>query len=182
MDLDWLGEHLESAPGPIAQKRATMGKLVEAAVAATRRIVTDLRPSVLDDLGLAAALRWQATEFAKHTGARVDVDAPETGLHIDRDIALALFRIFQETLTNVARHAKATEVAVKLSSTDGALVLQIHDNGVGLSEEDLRKPTSLGIRGMRERAQQLGGDISVSAEAGSGTTVIISIPRTKRAA
>ena len=182
MDLDWLGEHLESAPGPIAQKRATMGKLVEAAVAATRRIVTDLRPSILDDLGLAAALRWQATEFAKHTGARVDVDAPETGLHIDRDIALALFRIFQETLTNVARHARATEVAVKLSSNDDALILQIRDNGVGLSENDLRKPTSLGIRGMRERARQLGGDISVSAEPGSGTTVIISIPRSKRAA
>ena len=182
MDLDWLGEHLESAPGPIAQKRATMGKLVEAAVAATRRIVTDLRPSILDDLGLAAALRWQATEFAKHTGARVDVDAPETGLHIDRDIALALFRIFQETLTNVARHARATEVAVKLSSNDDALILRIRDNGVGLSEDDLRKPTSLGIRGMRERARQLGGDISVSAEPGSGTTVIISIPRSKRAA
>ncbi|TMH23121.1 MAG: PAS domain S-box protein, partial [Betaproteobacteria bacterium] len=179
MDLDWLGEHLESAPGPIAQKRATMGKLVEAAVAATRRIVTDLRPSILDDLGLAAALRWQATEFAKHTGARVDVDAPETGLHIDRDIALALFRIFQETLTNVARHARATEVAVKLSSNDDALILRIRDNGVGLSEDDLRKPTSLGIRGMRERARQLGGDISVSAEPGSGTTVIISIPRSK---
>ena len=182
MDLDWLGEHLESAPGPIAQKRATMGKLVEAAVAATRRIVTDLRPSILDDLGLAAALRWQATEFAKHTGARVDVDAPETGLHIDRDIALALFRIFQETLTNVARHARATKVAVKLSSNDDALILRIRDNGVGLSEDDLRKPTSLGIRGMRERARQLGGDISVSAEPGSGTTVIISIPRSKRAA
>jgi two-component system sensor histidine kinase UhpB len=182
MDLDWLGEHLEGAPGPIAQKRATMGKLVEAAVAATRRIVTDLRPSILDDLGLSAALRWQATEFAKHTGARVDVDAPETGLHIDRDIALALFRIFQETLTNVARHARATEIAVKLSSNDDALVLQIRDNGIGLSEDDLRKPTSLGIRGMRERARQLGGDISVSAEPGSGTTVIISIPRPKRAA
>jgi len=182
MDLDWLGEHLEGAPGPIAQKRATMGKLVEAAVAATRRIVTDLRPSVLDDLGLSAALRWQATEFAKHTGARVDVDAPETGLHIDRDIALALFRIFQETLTNVARHARATEVAVKLSANDDALVLQIRDNGIGFSEDDLRKPTSLGIRGMRERAQQLGGDMSVSAEPGSGTTVVISIPRSKRAA
>ncbi|TMH57665.1 MAG: hypothetical protein E6H55_15110 [Betaproteobacteria bacterium] len=125
--------------------------------------------------------RWQATEFAKHTGARINVDAPETGLHIDRDIALALFRIFQETLTNVARHAQATEVAVKLSSNDDALILRIRDNGVGLSEHDLRKPTSLGIRGMRERARQLGGDISVSAEPGSGTTVIISIPSTKRA-
>ena len=181
MDLDWLGEHLDNVPGPIAQKRATMGKLVEAAVAATRRIVTDLRPSVLDDLGLSAALRWQAAEFAKHTGARVEVDAPETGRYVDRDIALALFRIFQETLTNIARHAKATRVAVKLSSNDDTLVLQIRDNGIGLSEKDLRKPTSLGIRGMRERAQQLGGDVSVAAEPGSGTAVIISIPSAKHA-
>jgi signal transduction histidine kinase len=181
MDLDSVGEYLASAPEPLAQKRAAMGKLLEAAVAATRRIVTDLRPSILDDLGLSAALRWQAAEFAKHTGVRVKVEAAETDHQIDRDIALALFRIFQETLTNVARHAKATEVAVKLSSNDHTFVLQIRDNGIGLSPDDLRKPTSLGIRGMRERAQQLGGDVSVSAEPGSGTTVVISIPSTNRA-
>jgi len=182
MDLDWLGEQLASAPEKVRQKRAAMGKLVDAAVATTRRIVTDLRPSILDDLGLQAALRWQAAEFGKHTGAHVEVEAPETDHRVDRDIALALFRIFQETLTNVARHAKATEVAVKLSANDDSLVLQIRDNGIGLSEEDLRKPTSLGIRGMRERAQQLGGDLSVSAHPGSGTSVVISIPRTRRAA
>jgi len=181
MDLDWLGERLAGAPEAIVQKRAAMGTLLEAAVAATRRIVTDLRPSILDDLGLSAALRWQAAEFAKHTGVRVDVKALETNHHIDRDVALALFRIFQETLTNVARHAKATEVAVMLSSNDDALVLQIRDNGIGVSEDDLRKPTSLGIRGMRERARQLGGDVSVSAQPGSGTTVVISIPITSRA-
>ena len=182
MDLDWLGEQLASAPAQVRQKRAAMGKLVDAAVATTRRIVTDLRPSILDDLGLQAALRWQASEFGKHTGARVDVEAPETDQRVDRDIALALFRIFQETLTNIARHAKATEVAVKLSANHDSLVLQIRDNGIGLSDEDLRKPTSLGIRGMRERAQQLGGDLSVSASPGSGTSVVISIPRARRAA
>jgi PAS domain S-box-containing protein len=181
MDLDWLGEHLNGAPAPVLEKRATMRKLVEAAVATTRRIVTDLRPSILDDLGLPAALRWQAAEFAKHTGARVEVDAPETREPIDRAVALALFRIFQETLTNVARHAKANQVSVKLASNDHSLVLQIRDNGIGVSEENLRKPTSLGIRGMRERAEQLGGDLSVTAAPGSGTTVVISIPRTHRA-
>jgi signal transduction histidine kinase len=158
-----------------------MRKLVDSAVATTRRIVTDLRPSILDDLGLPAALRWQAAEFAKHTGARVQVDAPEALDPIDRAVALALFRIFQETLTNIARHAKANLVDVKLSANDGALVLQIRDDGVGVTEQDLRKPTSLGIRGMRERAQQLGGDLSVSAAPGSGTTVIISIPVASRA-
>jgi two-component system, NarL family, sensor histidine kinase UhpB len=181
MDLDWLGEHLKSAAAPLREKRAAMGKLVEAAVATTRRIVTDLRPSILDDLGLPAALRWQAAEFAKHTGARVEVDAPEARQPIDRAVALALFRIFQETLTNVARHAKANQVSVKLTSTDHSLMLQIRDDGVGISEENLRKPTSLGIRGMRERAEQLGGEFSVAAGAESGTTVVISVPTTRRA-
>lgn len=181
MDLDILGERLHDAPEPVRQKRAAMDKLIEAAVAATRKIVTDLRPSILDDLGLSAALRWQATEFAKHTGARVHVDAAAMDNQPGREVALALFRIFQETLTNVARHAKATEVWISLAATDDSYVLHIRDNGAGLSEEDLRKPTSHGIRGMRERAQQLDGDVTVSSEPESGTTVVISIPRIRLA-
>jgi PAS domain S-box-containing protein len=181
MDLDWLGEHLAGAPEAMAATKAEMDKLLEAAVAATRRIVTDLRPSILDDLGLSAALRWQATEFRKHTETRIDVETPASDQGIGRDAALTLFRIFQETLTNVARHAKATEVSVSLSATDAAFVLQIRDNGIGISDEDLRKPTSHGIRGMRERAQQLGGDVSVSGNPGAGTTVIISVPRAESA-
>ena len=180
IDLDWLAEHLEGAPAAVAQKRLAMDKLLETAVAATRRIVTDLRPSILDDLGLSAALRWQAAEFRKHTSVRVNVETPPSDQGISRDAALTLFRIFQETLTNVARHAKATEVSVSLAATDAAFVLQIRDNGVGVSNDDLRKPTSHGIRGMRERAQQLGGDVSVSGTPGAGTTVVISVPRAER--
>jgi two-component system, NarL family, sensor histidine kinase UhpB len=177
MDLDILGEKLRDAPDAIRHKRAAMDKLVESAVATTRRIVTDLRPSILDDLGLSAALRWQAVEFAKHSDTRVQVDAGTTDHQPGREVALALFRIFQETLTNVARHARATEVWVKLATTADALVLQIRDNGVGLSPEDLGKPASHGLRGMRERAQQVGGDVTVSSQPGSGTTVVISVPR-----
>jgi two-component system, NarL family, sensor histidine kinase UhpB len=181
MDLDLLGEKLRDAPEPVRQKRAAMDQLVEAAVAATRRIVTDLRPSILDDLGLSAALQWQAAEFAKHTDTRVHVDAATTDHQPSRDVALAVFRIFQETLTNVARHAKASEVWVNLGGTADALMLQIRDNGVGLGAEDLGKPASHGIRGMRERAQQVGGDVTVSSQSGCGTTVVISVPRTRRA-
>jgi PAS domain S-box-containing protein len=180
IDLDWLSDHLQGAPEAVAQKRAAMDKLLESAVATTRRIVTDLRPSILDDLGLSAALRWQASEFRKHTGARVNVETPPSDQGISRDAALTMFRIFQETLTNVARHAKANEVSVNLAMSDAALVLQVRDNGVGLSDDDLRKPTSHGIRGMRERAQQLGGDVSVSGSPGTGTTVVISVPRAER--
>ena len=98
-------------------------------------------------------------------------------VNIDRDRGLTLFRIFQETLTNVARHAQATEVWVQLTSNDGAYVLQVRDNGVGIAEDDLRKTTSHGIRGMRERAQQLGGDLSVASQPGSGTVFVVSVPK-----
>ena len=181
IDLEWLATRLSSAPAEVAQKRSAMSKLVDAAVAATRKIVTDLRPSILDDLGLAAALRWQAAEFGRHSGAKVAVDAPDGEVGMDREIALTLFRIFQETLTNIARHAKASKVDVRLATSDGAYVLQIHDNGVGMNEAELAKPTSHGIRGMRERARQFGGDISVSSKPGGGTTLVISVPRGEHA-
>jgi signal transduction histidine kinase len=181
IDLEWLATRLSSAPAEVTQKRNAMSKLVDTAVAATRKIVTDLRPSILDDLGLAAALRWQAAEFGRHSGAKVEVDAPDSEVAMDREIALTLFRIFQETLTNIARHAHASKVDVKLAASDGAYVLQIHDNGVGMDEAELAKPTSHGIRGMRERARQLGGDISVSSKPGGGTTLVISVPRGEHA-
>jgi len=181
MDLDIMGAKWHDAPELVRQKHAAMEKLVDAAVATTRRIVTDLRPSILDDLGLSAALRWQAAEFAKHSDVHVHVDAAETDHRPGRDVGLALFRIFQETLTNVARHAKATEVWVKLSASADAFVLQIRDNGVGLNAGDLGKPASHGLRGIRERAQQVGGDVTVSSQPGSGTTVVISVPRVRPA-
>ena len=170
MDLDWLGEQLPAELASLRQKRSAMVKLVEAAVAATRKIVTDLRPSILDDLGLAAALRWQASEHQKHTGVQVIVETPDPDIPIERD----LFRIFQETLTNVARHAKATKVAVELEATDSAYVLQVRDNGVGMSPVDISKPESHGIRGIRERAQQLGGNLSVASQPDRGTTIVFS--------
>ena len=176
MDLDWMAERLPAEMEPLREKRSAMVKLVEAAVAATRKIVTDLRPSILDDLGLAAAVRWQASEFQKHTGIPIEVKAPDTDGKIQRDTALALFRIFQETLTNVARHAKATRVWVDLAVSEEGYVLQVRDDGAGMSETDLVKATSHGLRGMRERAQQFGGDVSVSSQPGQGTTLVASVP------
>lgn len=180
MDLDWMGEHLPASP-ELRDKRSAMVKLVEAAVAATRKIVTDLRPSILDDLGLAAAVRWQATEFQKHTGVKIEVEAPDADAAVDRDTALALFRIFQETLTNVARHAKATRVWVDLAASNEGYVLQVRDNGTGMSETDLIKATSHGLRGMRERAQQFGGDVTVTSRPGQGTTLVASVMATRPA-
>jgi two-component system sensor histidine kinase UhpB len=177
MDLEWLGEHGSRLPGPVEKKRLAMIQVVDGAVAATRRIVTDLRPSVLDDLGLAAALRWQADVYQRHGKMKFHLKVPEPEIAVDRERGLALFRIFQETATNVSRHAKAANVWVQLSDTNGAYVLTVSDDGVGISDADMRKPTSHGLRGVRERAQQLGGDVSIAGNAGAGTTLVISIPR-----
>lgn len=177
IDLDWLVDHQASAPEDARAKYSAMLTLLESAVAATRKIVTDLRPSILDDLGLASAIRWQIGEYQKHSELRLDLQTPESDLAIDRERALVLFRIFQETITNVTRYAKATAVQIDLSQTDSAYIMRIRDNGVGIAEQDLHKPTSHGIRGMRERAEQLGGSLTVAGEAGNGTTVTVTVPK-----
>ena len=177
MDLDWLRDRQDRQDPPTREKYSMMRSLVEAAVATTRQIVTDLRPSILDDLGLASALRWQVGEYRKHTDAVLHLTTPEPDVSIDREQALAFFRIFQETMTNVLRYAKASQIQVTLTETSDAFVLQTRDNGIGITDADMTKLTSHGIRGMRERAQGLGGTVSVIGEPGKGTTVTVSIPK-----
>ncbi len=176
MDLESLDAQLPPELAGARAKRSAMIQLVDAAVATTRKIVTDLRPSILDDLGLAAALRWQIGEYEKHTTLRLHFEMPDPDIAIDRERGLALFRIFQETITNVARHADAGNAWIALTQSDRAYVLTVRDDGGGMSEDDLRKPTSHGVRGMRERAQHFGGNLSVSST-GDGTTVVVTIPR-----
>jgi len=177
IDLDWLIEHQDGTPENTREKYAAMMTLVGHAVAATRKIVTDLRPSILDDLGLASAMRWQIAEYQKHSEMHFEFESPDPDLAIDRATALVLFRIFQETITNVARHARATEVHVALTSSETSLVLRIHDNGVGIAPADVMRPTAHGIRGMRERALQIGGTLVVTGEPAEGTTVVVTVPR-----
>jgi len=176
IDLDRLQNSLPEN-GHSREQVASMLRLIDGCVATTRRIVTDLRPSILDDLGLAAALRWQAGEFRKRTGTKIRVDTPDPDIAVDRECALTLFRIFQETLTNVARHAGASEVNVRLADGDAGYLLQVRDNGVGMTDDAWRKPASHGIRGMRERARELGGDLSVASAPGEGTTLVVTIPK-----
>ena len=176
MDLESLDSQLPANLVGARAKRSAMIQLVDSAVATTRKIVTDLRPSILDDLGLAAALRWQIGEYEKHTKLGLHFEMPNPDVAIDRELGLALFRIFQETITNVARHANANNAWITLAETDRAYVLTVRDDGSGLSEEDLRKPTSHGVRGMRERAQHFGGNLSVSSSA-EGPTLVVTIPK-----
>jgi PAS domain S-box-containing protein len=169
----------ESSAGQQQQGKRTDSilELVDQTIQSVRRIATELRPGILDDLGLVAAVEWAAEEFEARTGTKCRLDLPEDDIEIDQKRATAMFRILQETLTNVARHAKATEVGVRLAKENGDLTLEVHDNGRGISEEQLSAGRSLGILGMRERAALLGGELTLIGAPEKGTTVRVWIPQ-----
>ena len=155
----------------------TILTLVDETIRSVRRIATEVRPGMLDALGLVATLEWAGEEFGARTGTQCRLDLPSDDIVVDPDTAVAIFRIFQETLTNVARHANAKEVKARLAIEDGNLTLEVHDNGSGIPGEKLQKGRSLGILGMRERATLLGGDLSITGFPGKGTAVRVWIPQ-----
>ena len=130
----------------------------------------------MDDLGLAAANEWQAEDFERHTGIRCNITISPENISLDRDRNTAIFRIFQETLTNIARHAKASKVTVSLKKKNGFVELKIRDNGRGITDEELNHPKSFGLMGMRERAKIFGGDFIIKGVRGKGTKVSVTIP------
>jgi signal transduction histidine kinase len=153
-----------------------MARAADEILQSVRRIAADLRPGILDELGLRAAIEWQAEEFARRSAIPCAVRADIGDLRLERGLATAVFRIFQEALTNVARHAVgASLVAIALRLERGNLVLEISDDGSGLPEIAPRKPT-LGLLGMRERARRWGGDCSVRRREPRGTIVTVTVP------
>jgi signal transduction histidine kinase len=150
---------------------------IDQTLTCVRRIATELRPSVLDQLGLAAALEWQGQEFGTRTGIKVDMKVSGDGTMISDELGSSVFRILQESLTNIARHAHATRVTIRLVQNSEALILEVTDNGVGIPRERLDPATmSLGLVGMRERALACGGDLSIANGADCGTTVGLKVP------
>jgi PAS domain S-box-containing protein len=176
IDLSWLARRLPDGQLGLTEKVGAMSDLVDATIQTVRRVATELRPGVLDDLGLAAALEWQAGEFSARTGIGCELDLCDPEMALDHDLSTALFRIVQETLTNVARHAEATQVKVKLSRGPDGLVLVIRDDGRGITVEETLDPKSLGLLGMQERARAWGGDVAFHGVRGEGTTVTVKIP------
>jgi PAS domain S-box-containing protein len=158
------------------EKTESILKLVDQTILSVRRIATELRPAILDDLGLVAAVEWAAEEFDARTGTNCRLDLPDEDIVIDQDRTTAIFRIFQETLTNVSRHAEATQVDVRLGREDGNIVLEVRDYGRGIGEEQFAASRSLGILGMRERALLLGGVLTIRGAPGKGTIVRVVIP------
>lgn len=176
MDLTWLAGGLRSDQEALIGKTAAMFRLIDGTIKSVRRIASGLRPEVLDEIGLAAAISWQARDFQVRSGIRCNVELPPDGPQLDQERSTAAFRIFQEVLTNVARHAHATRVDVRLGVERDALLLKVKDNGRGISEAKVSSPKSLGFLGMRERVLPFDGKIEIAGERGKGTTVTIRIP------
>jgi PAS domain S-box-containing protein len=174
-----LCEIPEAAQHP-ANRASSILKLVDETIQMVRRIATELRPGMLDDLGLVATIEWAGEDFQARTGTKCRLDLPREDFAIDSERATAIFRILQETLTNVARHAAASEVVVRLGEENGDLILEVQDNGKGIAEAKLSESGSLGILGMQERALLLGGELNISSAPREGTTVRARIPQTRR--
>jgi signal transduction histidine kinase len=158
-----------------SEKTQALSQSIDRIINSVRRIASGLRPEVLDEIGLSAAIEWQAREFQRRTGIRCTVDIERGFADPDKARSTALFRIFQELLTNVARHANASRVKAQLSYGD-AIALTVEDNGRGIKDVEIESPTSLGFMGLRERVLAFGGNIDVQGEEGKGTKVSVSIP------
>ena len=180
MDLARLEKHVskpDAGGGAALRDKITgMTKLIDGTIHSVRRISTELRPGMLDDLGLRTAIEWQANEFQSRSGISCELKSLPDEVRLSRDAATAVFRIFQEALTNVARHAKASRVEVAMMKESGHWILEVSDNGRGISDAELADKASLGLLGMRERAAVLGGDVRVAGMEGGGTMVRVRIP------
>jgi PAS domain S-box-containing protein len=177
MDMTWMTRHLPESESVMLTRLAESIQLINDGVKTVRNICSGLRPGVLDDLGLAAAIEWQSNEFALRNGVECKVSVPPIDLHLDGDRATATFRIFQECLTNVTRHAQAKSVRVALCQEEESILLVVEDDGVGFKETgQSNKLGSLGLLGMKERAQFCGGEVHISSSPGKGTTVTVRVP------
>ncbi len=178
MDLAWLRERLPPGDADAAQRAEQMGRVLDQTVGSTRRIAADLRPLMLDDLGLAEAANWLVTDFSSRSGVRCEVRMPgESALEgADKAVATALYRALQESLTNIARHAGAQRAWVSFGAENGDIYFEVEDDGCGINPADLAKTRSLGLKGMRERVHYLGGSIEVARAPRGGTCVRVRVP------
>jgi len=179
MDLVWLRNRLPGDQEIFHDKIRSMVELVDKTGKTVQRISAELRPGLLDDLGLAAAIEWQTEEFQKRTGILCEVYSDPDDFIANQDVSTAIFRIFQETLTNIVRHAHASRVNVTLHDKDNEITLKVSDNGRGITEEQVFHPQSLGILGIRERVNLLSGTVSIFGSPDKGTMITVRIPYDK---
>ncbi len=174
LDLSWIAGKL-AGERELLRKIRAMSAHIDDTINTVRRIATDLRPGVLDSLGLVAAIEWQGADFQRRTGipCQVHNELPEAPFY--PEFTTVCFRIFQETLTNIIRHARASKVEVRFTRDEDNVVLVVHDNGCGISEKAINSP-SIGLLGMKERAAQIGGSLDFYGQPGLGTIVTLRVP------
>jgi signal transduction histidine kinase len=184
LEFMWLVDELRrSEPKPgiqLVNKLQSLIGLIELSIQSVRQISSDLRPAVLDHLGLKDAIQWETTKFEARTGIRCRLDLGAKSEPADRPRQLALFRILQEALTNVARHAHAGAVRISLRKQGRMFTMTVRDNGRGITKAELASVESIGLLGMTERARMLGGRLTIKGLRGRGTTVIVNVPSTRR--
>lgn len=176
MDLKWIADGLEPGQAALAARAKASSARIDDAVRSVRGIASRLRPEVLHELGLLAAVEWQAQDFQRRTGVRCVTRFPASEPALDEERSIAAFRILQELLTNVARHANATRVEVAVQLTNGGLALTVEDDGKGIDAQMLSRRDSLGLLGIRERALSFGGTVDIAGERGAGTRARVFIP------
>jgi PAS domain S-box-containing protein len=176
MDVGVLNKKLNHTDDFVQRKLNGLSDNIDNAVHTVRRIASELRPTVLDELGLAAAIAWHLEEFEKRSGIKTHFTEPEKELDLPEPVKTNLFRIFQESMTNVARHANATDVTIDLTPSKGHLTLSIADNGIGLATEVLSQKKTMGILGMKERTAIIGGTYEIQSAPGKGTLITVKVP------
>jgi len=175
MDLALIGRKTTKTQSQLRAKVDSATQVVDNMIVTLRKIASELRPRALDDLGLTAALEWQAQEFQSRTGIHCRFIMPQEPIALDSERSTAIFRIFQESLTNVARHAHATRVEARLEREADQLIFRVHDNGRGFDPQEAKARRSLGLVGMQERAFLLNGELKVEGVPGAGTTIALRI-------
>jgi signal transduction histidine kinase len=176
MDLSWINKHIPKNNQNLVQRLEAMISLTDSTLDITRKIALELRPAILDDLGLIPAIEWELQQFAKRTNCSYTVNLRKANVRMDRDRTIIIFRILQEALTNIIRHAHATHVDVRLTNDKNKAHLSVNDNGIGIDFTKLTDQDSLGIMSMRERAGAMGGTISIRNGKEGGTVVSLELP------
>jgi signal transduction histidine kinase len=176
LELGLMEDQFPADQKNLRKESRSLTKLVDSAIRSVQKISSDLRPTLLDNLGIGAAVDWQTKEFQKRTkiNCEVKIDPPE--IKLDQERTTALFRILQEALTNIVRHAYATNVRVSLVLGEHAVTLRVQDNGIGITPQHLADARSFGLMGMRERVHPWGGNVDIRGETGKGTEIIVNIP------
>jgi signal transduction histidine kinase len=176
MEASLVARKISEDQKNLRHRAEAISDLAVGAITSVKRIISELRPTLLTDLGLAAAIKWQAEEYQRRMGIRFEIVVLPDEFHVNEELGIAIFRIFQEATTNVIRHSKASRVEVCLEKSDFEIMMKIKDNGIGITKEQLAEKESFGIMGMRERVDVYNGTININGVSGKGTTLVVNFP------